>query len=97
LPEVKEVAPVPPLATVRAFPRESELAVMVEVAVKVEARTSPPVNTPEPVTESARYGEEVPMPTLPVKRAICAFGSNQNSAVVVELPPTATMSVAFVA
>jgi hypothetical protein len=37
-----------------------------EVAVKVEARTSPPVKTPEPATERVRYGEVVPMPTLPL-------------------------------
>jgi hypothetical protein len=36
-----------------------------EVAVNVEARTSPPVNTAEPGADSVRYGEDVPIPIFP--------------------------------
>jgi hypothetical protein len=38
---------------------------VVDVAVKYPATTSPP-NTAEPPTESWRYGDVVPMPTLPL-------------------------------
>ena len=40
---------------------------MDDVAVSVDAVTSPPVNMPLPCTESVRKGEVVPMPTLPVE------------------------------
>ena len=43
----------------------SEGVVIEDVAVKVLASTSPPVKTPDPPTDSVRYGEVVPTPTLP--------------------------------
>ena len=64
---------VPPMESEEAVPVRpvpapvKEEAVMVEVAVKVEARTSPPGKTAEPATERVRQGVEVPMPTEPVK------------------------------
>jgi len=41
--------------------------VIEDVAVNVEARTSPPVKTAEPPTESVRYGDVVPIPMLPTE------------------------------
>ena len=38
---------------------------MEDVAVSVDAVKSPPVKIPEPATDKARYGDVVPMPTLP--------------------------------
>ena len=64
MPEYEE-RPVPPLVIGRALVRERDAAEMEEVAVKVEARTSPPVNTPEPETEKDRYGEVEPIPIFP--------------------------------
>ena len=67
-----EVAVTTPLALVESKEliespvRVSDGVEIEDVAVNVEARTSPPVNTPEPPTESVRYGEVVPMPTLPL-------------------------------
>ena len=48
---------------VRALVSVSEFAVIDDVAVMVEARTSPPLNTPEPFTERAREGDVVKLVT----------------------------------
>ena len=91
-PEENVFQPVPPEVSGSAVVREREFAVMEEVAVRVEVRMSPPLKTAEPLIESVRYGEEVPIPSLPEKNAICAVGSNQYFALVVEVFPIAMMS-----
>jgi hypothetical protein len=45
--------------------RVSDGVVIDDVAVNVDAKTFPPVNTPLPTTESVLYGEVVPIPMLP--------------------------------